>query len=186
MASPQILGQSKTRLNLIGQRFGKLEVLEVGPLDSHKCYTWKCQCDCGNIKYIRGSSLKSGNTKSCGLCSHDSFGIEKIKLLLKENNINFIQEKIFDDLFYEETNKPVKFDLFVNDTYIIEFDGRQHFSYDKSGWNTKEIFEKTKKRDKIRNEYCYKNNIPIIRIPYNIIDDLKIDDLIVEKSSYLI
>jgi hypothetical protein len=42
MASPQILGQSKTRLNLIGQRFGKLEVLEVGPLDSHKCYTWKC------------------------------------------------------------------------------------------------------------------------------------------------
>ena len=54
-------------------------MLEVGPLDSNGCYTWLCRCDCGNLKYIRGSSLKSGNTKSCGLCSHDSQGIIKIK-----------------------------------------------------------------------------------------------------------
>lgn len=186
MASPQILGQSKTRLNLTGQRFGKLEVLEVGPLDSHKCYTWKCQCDCGNIKYIRGSSLKNGNTKTCGLCSHDSFGIEKIKTLLKENNIDFIQEKTFEDLYYEESKKLIKFDLYVNNSYIIEFDGKQHFRYDKTGWNTKETFEKTKQRDKIRNDYCHSKNIPIIRIPYNIIDDLTIEDLLIEKTSYLV
>ena len=27
---------------------------------------WKCQCDCGNIFETAGSSLKSGNTQSCG------------------------------------------------------------------------------------------------------------------------
>ena len=27
---------------------------------------WECQCDCGNIVYVNGTSLKNGNTKSCG------------------------------------------------------------------------------------------------------------------------
>lgn len=122
-------------------------MLEVGPLDSNGCYTWLCRCDCGNLKYIRGSSLKSGNTKSCGLCSHDSQGIIKIKQLLEENHIEYISEKSFEDFYYEDTKKPVKFDLYINNNYIIEFDGRQHYLYDNSGWNSKENFLKTKQRD---------------------------------------
>ena len=55
--------------DLTGQRFGKLIVLEcAGKLDGRR-YSWKCQCDCGNIKIIAGASLTSGNTKSCG-CSN--------------------------------------------------------------------------------------------------------------------
>ena len=61
---PQRLG-TKRRLNLKDQTFGKLTVIDVGPLDKNGCYTWLCQCDCGNLKYVRGSSLKNGNTKSC-------------------------------------------------------------------------------------------------------------------------
>ena len=27
---------------------------------------WECRCDCGNIKIVTGSKLRSGNTSSCG------------------------------------------------------------------------------------------------------------------------
>lgn len=29
---------------------------------------WKCQCECGTIKEVLGSSLRNGNSKSCGKC----------------------------------------------------------------------------------------------------------------------
>lgn len=57
------------RLKLTGQRFGRLVVLaEAG---DHQCPTgakslWHCQCDCGAKCDVYGSSLTSGNTRSCG------------------------------------------------------------------------------------------------------------------------
>lgn len=60
-------------IDLTNQRFGKLIVLEnVGKLDGREYY-WKCQCDCGTIKNIKGVSLRSGNTKSCGCGKYDGF-----------------------------------------------------------------------------------------------------------------
>ena len=52
-------------IDLSGQKFGKLTVLEKGSSKNRKLY-WKCQCECGNIKEIPGSSLKLGAIKSCG------------------------------------------------------------------------------------------------------------------------
>lgn len=52
--------------DLVGQRFGRLVVQEFVGRDSQKKLTWSCLCDCGTIKIVRGSSLKDGNTKSCG------------------------------------------------------------------------------------------------------------------------
>lgn len=51
----------KGKNNLIGQKFGKLLVLEY--LGRSR---WKCQCDCGNFTEVVTSSLTSGKTKSCG------------------------------------------------------------------------------------------------------------------------
>ena len=68
---------SETHLdNLTGKRFGRLVVLRrtedmVSPSGS-KDVTWECQCDCGNIKNVRASSLKSGRTKSCGCLEEES------------------------------------------------------------------------------------------------------------------
>lgn len=47
---------------LTGERFGKLTVL--GPAADKG--TWNVRCDCGNEKVVKGASLRSGNTKSCG------------------------------------------------------------------------------------------------------------------------
>ena len=59
-------------INLIGQRFGKLIVVEkaedyISPKGKHES-KWLCKCDCGNEKVIRQSDLRSNRTKSCGRC----------------------------------------------------------------------------------------------------------------------
>ena len=71
------------------------------------------------------------------------------------------------------------FDFYINDKYIVEYDGEQHFK------NTKFFdFYKCKKHDLIKNKYCFDNNIPLIRIPYNAIYTL--DDLKLKTTRFLL
>ena len=53
------------RLDLVGQRFGRLTVQEFAGRHKQLSY-WYCLCDCGNTKRILSSSLRGGKTKSCG------------------------------------------------------------------------------------------------------------------------
>jgi hypothetical protein len=53
-------------IDLTGQRFGKLVVLERDGSDNFNKPTWLCQCDCGSIKVIKGLNLRHGDTRSCG------------------------------------------------------------------------------------------------------------------------
>jgi hypothetical protein len=53
------------RLNLNGQKFGKLSV--VSPCESRGgALYWVCLCECGNVVTIKGANLVFGITKSCG------------------------------------------------------------------------------------------------------------------------
>jgi len=53
---------------------------------------------------------------------------------------------------------------------LIEYDGEQHYRPVNFGGMSDEKalnnLEKTKKHDQIKNNYCKKNNIKLIRIPY--------------------
>lgn len=56
---------------LVGNKYGKLTILEEAIPYHHKDAKYphrvmKCKCDCGKIKYIRLSSLRSGLTTTCG------------------------------------------------------------------------------------------------------------------------
>ncbi len=53
------------RLDLVGERFGRLKVIELAYMKDNKSY-WQCECDCGNESVVMGSKLKFGHTKSCG------------------------------------------------------------------------------------------------------------------------
>ena len=53
-------------LNLVGQRFGKLLVLERAGKAPAGQYMYKCLCDCGQNSIVRTGCLQSGHTKSCG------------------------------------------------------------------------------------------------------------------------
>lgn len=53
-------------LELSGKRFCRLIALYRTKNKQHGHYKWRCICDCGNEIEVAGSSLCSGNTKSCG------------------------------------------------------------------------------------------------------------------------
>lgn len=54
------------KIDLTGQRFGKLVVIKESSERKSGRVCWECQCDCGNTIVVKGLSLKNGDTKSCG------------------------------------------------------------------------------------------------------------------------
>jgi len=54
------------RLDLTGQKFGRLTAIKLSDIVKYGISYWLCKCDCGNEKIINSASLKNGNTKSCG------------------------------------------------------------------------------------------------------------------------
>lgn len=54
------------KLNLVGQRFGRLIVIEEAKKEKSNNSYWRCRCDCGNETTVIGTSLTSGHTTSCG------------------------------------------------------------------------------------------------------------------------
>lgn len=56
----------------IGKKFNKLTVIEECDFRKDHKKVYKCLCDCGNITYVIGCHLRSGNTKSCGCLNFGS------------------------------------------------------------------------------------------------------------------
>jgi len=56
-------------IDLTGQRFGKLSVIQRAGSDKKGNALWLCKCDCGNTKALLGWVLRRGKAKSCG-CLH--------------------------------------------------------------------------------------------------------------------
>lgn len=163
--------------DLTNQKFGKLLVIEKTDKRKFNQIVWKCICDCGNECEVNSGSLVSQSTLSCGCLK--SKGEEKIIKILKDNNISFEKEKKFDFCIFENGSYP-RFDFFIENQYLIEYDGIQHFK--QSGW---ESLTEIQARDEFKNIWCKKNNIPLIRIPYTQYGKLNINDLLLETSNFI-
>lgn len=100
--------------------------------------------------------------KGCSIC-RESSGERFISNYLDKKSIFYIRQKKFKDCFHKSS---LPFDFYLPDmNTLIEYDGIQHFEPVSIFGGTKE-FEKTKIRDKIKNEYCKLKNIHLIRISY--------------------
>lgn len=70
------------KLDLLGQRFGRLVVIDSAP--NKKCKggqtktVWKCKCDCGNFCYVTTQELRKGDTVSCGCYASEQKKIRSI------------------------------------------------------------------------------------------------------------
>ena len=63
----RVSGVFMTRIDLTGQRFGRLVVAKLYLPGSHgKPAWWECKCSCGKITAVRSKSLRTGDTTSCG------------------------------------------------------------------------------------------------------------------------
>lgn len=56
-------------IQILGKKFNRLKVVGPPIRKGRREYFWPCQCDCGALKYVRGTHLRDGKTKSCG-CVH--------------------------------------------------------------------------------------------------------------------
>lgn len=186
LMTKNILKQSQNRIiDLTSQQFGKWTVLhqDTARIGGHK--HWICQCECGTVKSVDGNTLRNGTSTSCG-CQKFSKGENKISTLLNEAEIPFISQWTTKDCIFPDSYCVAKFDFYVNNQYIIEYDGKQHFEYSGLGWDSENNFKITQQRDLYKNQWCKNNNIPLIRIPYTHLNGIKLEDLQIETSKYLV
>lgn len=94
------------KLDLIGQSFGKLTVVEYAgvqkdKLGFHGRTLWKCRCLCGNpnLITITGSNLKRRNSTSCGC---------KILYDDKYNSVNLLDKHFGKLVVIDKANEKTK------------------------------------------------------------------------------
>lgn len=123
----------------------------------------KVQCSEGHIFNRSFNNFRQG--RICCLECNESKGEKIIKEWLIMHNIKFKREYIFDDLF-GIGGYPLRFDfaIFNNNTLkmLIEYDGEFHFNQVYEEFN----FKRQKEHDLKKNDYCFKNKIKLLRIPY--------------------
>lgn len=173
MKNAQQIGAKNKLIDLTGWKCGRLTVLERANNKGKKT-AWKCLCECGNIIEVTSQSLLKEETSSCG-CLGSSLGEDKINNLLVRNNIRFLREVKFPDL---KDKGYLRFDFGILNAdnqivKLIEYDGRQHTDTTSIWYN-----ETLVRHDQMKNEYCEKHSIPLIRIPYTKLSNLTIKDLI--------
>jgi hypothetical protein len=61
----------------IGRKFGQLTIVKFSGRDKHRHILYNCKCDCGREKIASRSSLKNGDTKTCGCRSRNKSLIHK-------------------------------------------------------------------------------------------------------------
>ena len=98
--------------------------------------------------------------------------------ILKEARISFFREKTFSDL----KHGLFRFDFYIPNLQgapaIVEVDGEQHFK----PIYGRQSFLKGQEHDRRKNSYCLANNIPLYRIPYWEIKNLRtVDDIFKDK-----
>lgn len=148
------------RHDLTNKTFGLLTVIEYYNTTTDGRAQWRCLCRCGEETIVDTNHLISEHTKSCGCLT--SVGEEKIKKIFVENDVNYISQYGFEDLI---DKKKLKFDFAIFKGRalhcLIEYQGSQHFmNMEKSSWNSPQ------EHDKMKREYCEKNNIRLIEISY--------------------
>lgn len=116
------------------------------------------------------------NSSGCPNCN-ESKGELLIKGELNNKGIDFKREYAFEDC---RNNKELPFDfaiLYNNELKgLIEYDGSQHYiAY--SHFGGEEKLRKTQYNDMKKNKYCEDNNIPLLRIKYDLSNKEKIEVL---------
>lgn len=138
-------------------------------------WVWECECPlCGSLFYELPAKVNNGHATSCG-CRIQSLGESCVKSVLEDMGIEFHPQYTFDDCKYIYVLR-FDFGILHNGKLLglIEYDGKQHFEPIEY-FGGLDGFNKTKKRDQIKNTYCGIHNIPLLRLPYTLsFEEIKI------------
>ena len=149
----------------------------IGAKKKVKIFCRKCE----RYFFQTPDSHLSGN--GCPFCN-ESKGENRIAKYLSSKNIKYTKNKIFKTLKHKSYLKP---DFYLEDLILlIEYDGEGHYfaCFGSTPEEKQQRFEDCQRRDKIKNEWALKNNIPLLRIPYWDFDRIEelIEAFILEHS----
>lgn len=133
------------------------------------------KCDKNHVFEMSYNHFQRG--QRCPYCS-GSGGELEIQNYLNKKQLDYKREYSFEDLLYKD---KLRFDfaVFSGDELLclIEFDGIQHFKPKNFGnismEEASEQLKLTKLRDKMKNDYCKKKRINLIRIHYTQINEIE-------------
>lgn len=119
----------------------------------------RCLID-GNEWYVSPSNILSGY--GCPQCN-ESKGERMVRQWLETNNIRYEPQKKFPDCC---DKRPLPFDFYLPEhNAVIEYNGLQHYMA-RDYFGGEDALAYTQRHDKMKEDYCKRNNIGFICIPY--------------------
>lgn len=138
---------------------------KVKNIENNKQYV---EIGCKKHGFFKQSISSHLSGQGCPKCQ-SSYGERMVRKILTKNNIEFVEQKRFDDC---RNIRPLPFDFYIEKkNMLIEYDGPQHDTIMANRFFPKLNLEKIKKHDEIKNKWCEKNNIQLIRIKHS--DDIE-------------
>jgi len=128
----------------------------------------RCKClRCGEV-FLGIPHAMVDSLHGCPHCI-SSKGEKVIRSWLTHRGIQYYSEHCFKDC---RDKNPLPFDFYIPKyNTVIEYDGAQHFAPNEF-FGGKAAFETTRRHDRLKDEYCSKYNIRLIRIPHWKFDDI--------------
>ena len=137
---------------------------------------------CGNYFTKTPSSHVYGRV-GCDKCTGNSKGENLASEVLDLLEVDYKKQVRLNSC---RNIRPLSFDFGVYKEgrlkLLIEIDGHHHYTVVAYNDDYKKAFNRFKKRlmlDKIKDDYCKSNNIPLLRVPYWKIDNI---DIILERE----
>jgi hypothetical protein len=149
-------------INIHGDKYGYDIVKYITSIIKVKIYCKKHK----NFYWQIPSSHLQG--QGCPICC-ESKGEKEIRKSLDKYNIIYTSQKRFNNCIDKRT---LPFDFYLSELgTCIEYQGRQHYELvDFSGYmkiaKMEENLKNQQRKDKIKKEYCLKNTINLLEIPY--------------------
>jgi hypothetical protein len=77
-------------INLKGQKFNRLLVVDIHDKNKSGTYRYACKCDCGKDTIVESSKLRNGWTKSCGCLQKETVSKRALKHSLCNHKLYYV------------------------------------------------------------------------------------------------
>lgn len=149
--------------------------------DDYKSYqSFRVYCKTHDFYWetIGSNFLKGHGCRHCGITV--SKGETRIEEILKDKKIKFLEQHKFVGMEYK---RVLRCDFYLPEyNLVIEYNGRQHYeSIDFFGGI--EGLRETRKRDRLKEQYCQENQINFEIIKYDEIVEDRLNQIILDYSS---